>query len=209
MRTILCFGDSNTWGYDGKDNTGLRYPRNVRWTGVLKEHLGKNYEVIEEGLNGRTTVLNHPITGKIKNGKKYLPACLASHTPIDLVIIMLGSNDAKACFALTAEDIAMGMDVLLNIIKNSACGPNHTVPHILLMSPPPMKSKNERYKGGEARLKALDPYYYQLSQKYGCSFLEARKFATTLGLDGLHLDAKAHKKLGVAVSAMVTRIFKE
>ena len=109
-KTVLCYGDSNTWGYDPA--TQKRYPRNVRWAGVLRRALGNGYLVIEEGLNGRTTVWDDPIEG-YKNGKEYLVPCLETHKPIDLVIIMLGTNDLKARFHVPACDIAAGAGVAI------------------------------------------------------------------------------------------------
>lgn len=98
MKNILCYGDSNTWGYDAE--TKNRFPPDVRWTGILKRTLGEGYHVIEEGLNGRTTVWDDPIEG-YKNGREYLIPCLESHRPLDLVIIMLGTNNLKKRFSLT------------------------------------------------------------------------------------------------------------
>ena len=99
MKTILCYGDSNTYGYD--PSNGFRYPKNVRWTGVLADLLGPEFTVIEEGCNGRTTVFDDPLEGW-KNGLDYLKPCLNSHKPIDLVILMLGSNDLKDIFHASA-----------------------------------------------------------------------------------------------------------
>ena len=99
LKNILCFGDSNTWGY--APVTGERYPGHVRWTGVLQSCLGDDYFVIEEGLNGRTTVHNEPLRPH-RNGASLLPVLLESHSPLDLVIVMLGTNDLKACFRQSA-----------------------------------------------------------------------------------------------------------
>ncbi len=95
MKTILCFGDSNTWG--ARPLTSLnditRYGPDVRWGSVLRGTLGEGFWVVEEGLNGRTTVWPDPVEGEYKSGKSYLPACLESHAPLDLAAIMLGTND--------------------------------------------------------------------------------------------------------------------
>src|SRR5688572_13370016 len=105
MKTILCFGDSNTWGY--VPGTGKRYPRSERWPGVLQETLGNEFLIIEEGLNARTTTMDDPIRGgAIKNGLTYLRPCLESHAPIDLVLLLLGTNDLKHRFGLSAYDVA-------------------------------------------------------------------------------------------------------
>ena len=117
MKTILCYGDSNTWGYDPQK--GGRYPKPIRWTSVLQETLGKNFDIIAEGLNGRTTVWDDPVEGEHRNGKKYLLPCLHTHKPIDLVILFLGSNDLKYRFSVTSEDIAKSVLSLVNIIKKA------------------------------------------------------------------------------------------
>ena len=121
MKTVMCYGDSNTWGYNPA--TQQRYPRDERWTGVLQELLGADYRVIEEGLNGRTTVWDDPIEG-YKNGREYLIPCLESQKPLDLVIIMLGTNDLKLRFSLPAYDIAEGAGVLVEIAQKSQAGPD-------------------------------------------------------------------------------------
>ena len=108
MKTILCFGDSNTWGCKPITTPGVfeRHPPEVRWPGVFREQLGPGYTVIEEGANGRTTVHNDPFEGAHLNGRTYFSPCLETHMPLDLVIIMLGTNDLKPRFGLNAFDIA-------------------------------------------------------------------------------------------------------
>jgi lysophospholipase L1-like esterase len=108
MKTILCYGDSNTWGWDPISES--RLDKDVRWPGVLQQELGDDYEVISEGLPGRTTVWTDPIEGHM-SGKDYLIPCLHSHKPIDLVIILLGTNDLKHRFGVTAFDIAEGISI--------------------------------------------------------------------------------------------------
>lgn len=105
MTTILCYGDSNTYGYNPVN--GLRYPKDVRWTGVLQKMLGEEYEVIEEGCNGRTTVFEDA-KEPWKAGLGYLRPCLNTHKPIDFVIMMLGSNDLKGCFMHLHRKLRMG-----------------------------------------------------------------------------------------------------
>ena len=119
MYEILCFGDSNTWGYNPA--TRERFPRDVRWTGVLQAALGKDFHVIEEGLNGRTTVWEDPVEGD-KVGKRHLAPCLESQAPLDLVVLMLGTNDTKQRYSAPPTDIARGIGVLLDIIAASTAG---------------------------------------------------------------------------------------
>ena len=107
MKTILCYGDSNTWGYD--PSSQQRFGPEERWTGVLQKELGMEYRIIEEGLNGRTTVWDDPIEG-FKNGMSYLIPCIESHKPFDLITIMLGTNDLKIRFSVSAYDIAESVD---------------------------------------------------------------------------------------------------
>ena len=114
MKTILCFGDSNTWGFDPDATASSPYPirhaHDVRWTGVLARELGQEFHVIEEGQNGRTTVHEDPIV-QHRNGRTYLPPCLESHKPIDLVVLMLGTNDLKAMFHLRGGRGVAGEDI--------------------------------------------------------------------------------------------------
>ena len=132
MKEILCFGDSNTWGYSARSKG--RFPRDARWTGVMGKELGDEYYVVEEGLNGRTTVWDDPIEID-KNGYKHLGTCLQSHKPIDLVILMLGTNDLKIRFSVPAEDIAASVQVLCEMVLKSDCGPSGKAPGLLLVSP--------------------------------------------------------------------------
>jgi lysophospholipase L1-like esterase len=136
MKSIVCFGDSNTWGYIPA--TGKRYPKEIRWTNILQQELGNEYEIIEEGLNGRTTVWDDPIDADYdanRNGKAYLGACIKSHFPLDLIIIMLGTNDLKVRYSVTAEDIAKSAGRLAKMVNESDCGIDGKPPKVLLVSP--------------------------------------------------------------------------
>ena len=120
MTTILCYGDSNTYGYNPVN--GLRYPKDVRWTGVLQKLLGEQYAVIEEGCNGRTTVFED-IAEPWKAGLGYLKPCLNTHKPIDFVIMMLGSNDLKRMFHASAKEIADGAEQLVSCLLYTSPSP--------------------------------------------------------------------------------------
>jgi len=119
MRRILCYGDSNTWGCI--PISAARYGEDIRWPGVLAGLLGAEYRIIEEGLNGRTTVFDDPLQ-EGRNGKTYLLPCLLSHRPLDVVVLMLGTNDMKQRYGLPAEDIARGAGVLAEIVRTSGSG---------------------------------------------------------------------------------------
>jgi lysophospholipase L1-like esterase len=206
VKTILCYGDSNTWGYRPviKD----RYSREERWVGVLQQELGTGYEVIAEGLNGRTTVWDDPIEG-YKNGKEQLSPILTSHKPIDLVTIMLGTNDLKRRFGLGAFDIAAGAGVLVEIIQKSDCGPDEQAPKVLLMAPPPVAKLTEHaemFEGAEAKSRQFAQHYQRVAQECGCDFLDTSKIIISSDLDGIHFDVAEHRKLGLAVAARIREI---
>jgi len=207
MKVILCYGDSNTWGFDPL--TQDRFPPRVRWTGVLARQLGEGYQVIEEGLSGRTTVWDDPVEGLHKNGKEYLLPCLESHQPIDLVVLMLGTNDLKMRFSVPATDIAASVGVLVDVIQKSAAGIAGAAPRVLLIAPPPVGKLSEfaeMFSDAEARSHKLSEYYRVVATQYGCDFLNAGDFIVSSDLDGIHFEADQHKKLGEAVALHVKEI---
>src|SRR5690242_14462516 len=136
MKTILAFGDSLTWGFEA--GTWHRHPFDVRWPNALGSGLKSRARVIEEGLNGRTTVYPDPTDSTHLSGATSLPILLKSHQPLDLVIIMLGTNDIKFAARCRAFDAALGMDRLISIVKTFEYMPDYKVPDILIMSPPPL-----------------------------------------------------------------------
>ena len=133
MKTVLCFGDSNTWGHHAP--LGDRFDENTRWGSRLRTLLGEDYRVIEEGQRGRTTVWDDPVENRLA-GLTYLWPCLDSHAPIDLVVIMLGTNDCKPYFGLHPQNIADGAGRLVDMVQKCAFGPNDTAPKVLLVSQP-------------------------------------------------------------------------
>jgi lysophospholipase L1-like esterase len=203
VRTVLCYGDSNTWGYDPR--TQGRYPRDVHWPGVLRRELGEDYLVVEEGLNGRTTVWDDPIEG-YKNGKSYLIPCLETHKPIDLVVIMLGTNDLKMRFSVSAFDIANGAGVLVDVVQKSAAGPGDRAPQVLLVAPPPVGHLSdfaEMFEGAGPKSTRFAAHYCRVAQERGCAFLDTSGWIVSSDLDGIHFEADQHEKLGLAVAGKV------
>ena len=194
---ILCYGDSNTWGYIPV--TGGRYAPAVRWTGVMAERLGPRFSVIEEGQSGRTTVWDDPLEGD-KNGLRYLPACLESHMPLDLVILMLGTNDLKARFSLTALDIALGVERLVQVILKSGCGVDGHSPAILLAAPPSINplddTGSEMFYGGKQKSASLAQRYKAVAEKWGCGFLDVGAVIEVDATDGIHYSEASHRILG-------------
>lgn len=209
MKKIVCFGDSNTWGYT--PGSGERYSRWLRWTGVMAHQLGDDFEIIEEGQNGRTTVWDDPLEGE-KNGLRYLKPCLESHTPLDLVILMLGTNDLKHRFSLTAVDIANGIECLLKVIIQSNCTVNGFPPAILLAVPPPVAPVDEfseMFFGAEEKSKKLAKYYFEIAQRFHCAYLDVGQIITIDPKDGIHFSAQSHQMLGNVMADMVLSLLTE
>jgi lysophospholipase L1-like esterase len=210
MKTILCYGDSNTWGYN--PSTKERYGRDERWGGVLRNTLGEEYLVIEEGLNGRTTVRDDPIEGAHKNGRTYLLPCLESHRPIDLVVLLLGTNELKRRFSVNAFNIAQGTKVLAQIVQKSEAGPNGKAPRVLLLAPPPTAELagtdfSEMFEGAEEKSKSFSREFRRIAGELDCEFLDTADVIVSSKLDAIHLDVEEHRKLGQAVAARVREIF--
>jgi lysophospholipase L1-like esterase len=213
MKRILCYGDSNTWGWDPK--TAGRYPSNVRWPGVMAAALGPGFEILEEGLNGRTTVFDDP-TNDGRNGRPYLVPCLESHRPLDLVIVFLGVNDLKARFGLSPVDIADGASVLVKIIQASDAGPvtegGMPPPPVLLIAPPPtgrLTDFAELFTGATEKSRGLGAAYARVARERSCAFLDAGEHIASSDVDGIHFDPGAHAKLGAVVAAKVLEILGE
>jgi lysophospholipase L1-like esterase len=207
MKRILCYGDSNTWGYDPVTQT--RFDDNTRWTRVLAATLGAEYEVIEEGLNGRTTVWDDPIEGELasdRNGRTYLGPCLQSHAPLDGVILMLGTNDLKRRFGLPASDIALGAKALVDAIQRSHSGRGNVAPPVLLLAPPPLAPLTagmalaEMFEGGEAKSMRFGELYARVAQETGCGFFDTAAVIRSSPIDGIHFEAVEHKTLGNTVA---------
>ena len=210
MKTILCYGDSNTFGY--MPLSGMRYPRDVRYPGRLQELLGDEYTIIEEGCSGRTTIHDDPIDGW-KNGLDYLKPCLHSHKPIDLVILMLGSNDLKYSFHLTAEQIAKGAGVLVNVIKEFTAERQGYIPKIILVSPPEIGKGIKTspfygafYEDAIEESKQFPKYYKEVADSKGCIFFDAAKYIYPSDEDSLHLTPEGHRVLAEELSKVVKAI---
>jgi lysophospholipase L1-like esterase len=200
MPIIVAFGDSNTWGYDPA--TGDRFPRAQRWPSVLQRELGAEYEVIAEGLNGRTTVHDDPIE-PYRCGADALPPCLMSHAPVDLVILALGCNDLKKRFSVSAFDIAEGAARLIFLARAYGQGPDGRPPKILVIAPPPIAKLSdyaEMFEGGTAKSRLLGQRYREVAEREGVAFLDAGQVIRCSDLDGIHYAADQHELLGRAAA---------
>jgi lysophospholipase L1-like esterase len=208
MKTILCYGDSNTWGWDPISES--RFDKDIRWPGVLQKELGEDYEVISEGLPGRTTVWTDPIEGHM-SGKDYLIPCLNSHKPVDLVIILLGTNDLKHRFGATAFDIAEGIGQLIKIIQQSESGPGGRSPQVLVLIPPPIGKLlkfSEVFAGGIEKSLDFGKQYIRIAELLACPFLDTSEHIISSYVDGVHFDASTHHTLGLIVAQKVITILR-
>jgi lysophospholipase L1-like esterase len=210
-RTVLCFGDSNTHG-----TQAVRFPLDirrfapdVRWPGQMAAILGDDWHVIEEGHPSRNTVHDDPVEGVHKNGLTVLPSLLESHRPIDLVIIMLGTNDLKMRFNVPAIDIALSIQRLLNCVATSMSGPDLAAPKVLIVSPVPIIEAGflaEIFEGGAAKSQRLAKYFESIATRNNAGFFDAGTVATVDPVDGIHLTPEGHAAVGTAIADAVTNL---
>lgn len=206
VRAVLCFGDSNTWGADPADSD-RRFPWSVRWPGVLQRELGGAFHVVEEGLGGRTTVVDDPLRPH-RSGLALLAPCLESHAPLDLVIVMLGTNDISYSWVAAAA-AADGAGALAHLVLRSETGPGGGAPAVLLVCPPPVgpfAESAELYAGSEEKSRELPRGFARVAAATGCPWVDAGELITTSVLDGWHLDAGQHERLGVALAEKVRQL---
>ncbi|CUH40350.1 Arylesterase precursor [Jannaschia seosinensis] len=203
---ILVFGDSNSHGTMPLSRLGAvdRHPPEARWPEVMGRALG--YQVIVEGHPGRTTVHDDPIDGAHKNGVRALPVALESQRPVDLVMIMLGTNDCKARFGLRGWDIAASVGKLAQMVMASNAGPDGGAPGVMLIAPVPVKEAGvlaEMFQGGPARSRAIAPALREEAERLGLPFFDAGRVAAVDPADGVHMDAAAQVALGMALAEAV------
>ena len=196
---ILCYGDSNTFGYI--PGRGGRYNCHTRWPGRLQELLGSEYQVIEEGLCGRTTAFED-VTEPGRNGLDRIRDAVERSLPLDVLVIMLGSNDCKAQFGASAQEIAGGLEQ----VAAQARGGEASGFRVLLVAPA-ARTDRVMHSGFGSEFdqrsitvsKELAEAYEALARKYGCDFLDGSKVTQVSEIDGLHLDAEGHGRLAEAV----------
>jgi lysophospholipase L1-like esterase len=210
-RTVLLFGDSNTHGTMPMPDLGGagRFDRNERWAGRLRKLL-PDWEVIEEGHPGRTTVHDDPVEGAHRNGLTVLPALLESHKPIDVVVTLLGTNDLKERFSVNAGDIAHSLERLVRVIRASDCGPGGAGPGVLLVAPPPILELGclkGMFAGGAAKSQALAAEVQAAAKRAGVPFLDAGQVVQVSPVDGIHYDAEANPALAQAIAAAIRAHF--
>ena len=206
MKTVLCYGDSLTWGSDAEHES--RHAYEDRWPSVLQKALGHGVRVIPEGLNGRTTVYSDYTADCDRNGARILPTILHTHAPLDLVIIMLGTNDLKPVFANNAVIVGHGIERLVELIRHHAWPLETEGPEILIVSPPPLSETEHpllgpMFAGRIEESRNLASVYRDLADELGCAFFDAGSVARTTPIDGVHMDAENTRAVGKGLEPIV------
>jgi lysophospholipase L1-like esterase len=189
MRTIVCYGDSNTWGYVPGSN-GERFPPEARWPVRLGAALGGGFDVVAEGLSGRTATVERP-DSEGRNGLPYLLPCLLSHAPVDLVVVYLGTNDVNF---VEDDRVAWCVARLVAVIRVSEAAPGRRAPAVLVVCPPPFAGHR------------LGPSFAEMCAQLGCELLDLDGVASYTEFDPEHLDADAHAAVAAAVEGHVRRM---
>lgn len=204
MKTILCYGDSNTYGYN--PNNGGRYDINLIWPSLLNELLKDEYIVYNEGLNGRTTAYDREGSSE-KNGLAKLKETLDKYNNIDIIIFMLGTNDCNVDLYESIDDIASGMEKLIQKAKE------HNIPNIIVVTPaailPYYAEGTFAYQLDDTSVyksNNLDPLYKNLCEKYSCIHLDCTNKLEVTKLDSEHLTLNGHKKLAELLYEIINKL---
>lgn len=208
---MLCYGDSNTWGAPPEVDGGRRLPADVRWTGQLQRLLSEGFVVIEEGLGGRTTDVDYSAGDRPgRNGRTYLVPCLLSHEPLDVVVLMLGTNDLKRQFHRSPDEIVAAVGRLMDDIAAHAVDQENTPVRIVLLSPAVLDDRvtaldpeNPIYDAESvAKSRELAPRLRALAEARGAVFADAAQVAK-VGDDGVHLDRDSHRAMAELVAGLI------
>jgi lysophospholipase L1-like esterase len=210
-RWILVYADSLTWGII--PNTRRRLPFERRWPGVMETALRqKSYpvRVIEDCLNGRRTAFDDPCKPG-RNGLVGLEQRIEAHSPLDLVMLMLGTNDFQSMHPHNAWHSAQGMAALVDAVRRAPIEPEMPIPKILIVAPPAVQNPRgpiaPKFDGADKKFVGLAAAYAQVARDRGCDFFDAGQVTTTSTVDGVHLDADQHAALGMALAETVAKVF--
>lgn len=204
VKTVLCYGDSLTWGADPAGPS--RHEPENRWPAVLQAILSSGVEVISEGLCGRTTAYDdHSGVGE-RNGAKALPMLLSTHQPLDLVILMLGTNDLKPHIAGTATAACVGMRRLIEIVRHHPFY-GALVPEIIVVAPPHRVETADAFSAAQfggviGESQSLSMFYADMADELECGFFDASSVSETSGVDGVHLDVRNTRAIGQGLAPM-------
>ena len=212
MINILCFGDSNTWGYDPETQT--RFSKKIRWTGVLQQLLGTNFNVIEEGLNGRTTNVNEKEEHDLGYSRAYrsamdlLSILIETNSPLDLIVVMLGTNDLKTNFNQSADMIAKNMRLVCESIISNDYFQSKS---IILVAPTHINENSpnllDSFVGTTSASKSFTNSYKKISDDLGLFFLDASESVKTNEIDGLHWDAMQHSDFANSLFNKIKKVY--
>ena len=208
MATIICFGDSLTWG---AVPNGGRYAKHHRWPALLHEQLGSKHEVINLGLPGRTTIWDDPFR-EGRNGSHYIQAALEIFGPVDIIVLMLGTNDLKRHFNAGAYEAARGIEQL--IAKIRAPNPhNFPAPEIVVVAPPNILSPKgelaDMYVGAVEKAQGFHQHYQRVATIHHCQFLNAAGILQPSELDGVHLDLAGNHQLAEALLPIIKQLMSQ
>jgi lysophospholipase L1-like esterase len=210
MRQILVYGDSLSWGII--PNTRERLPFHLRWPGVAEAEIikaGHSVRIIEDCLNGRRTAWDDPFKAG-RNGRTGIEQRIEMHSPLALVIVMLGTNDFQSIHPLAAWHSAQGLAALVAAIRQAPIEPGMTIPKILIVAPPPFSTPKgpiaPKFEGAGAKSKGLARAYREVAAELACDFVEAEAVTSTSTIDGVHLDVDQHVTLGAAIARRVLDI---
>jgi len=206
VKTVLCYGDSLTWGTDAA--SGDRHAFEDRWPSVLQAALGPSVQVIAEGLGGRTTAYDDGLADCDRNGARLLPTVLHTHGPLDLVIILLGTNDMKPMIHGTAIGARQGVKKLVSLIRFHDWGRDYETPEILIVAPPSLRETanviaGATFRGGIPESEMLASLYRDLADEVECGFFDAGSVARATPVDGIHLDAENTRAIGRGLEPIV------
>lgn len=214
-KSVLCFGDSLTWGFDPRGGPNfVRYGFTERWTRRLQAELGSSYYVIEDGMNGRTTVFDDPVLGGM-SGLAQLPTALNTHMPLELAVILLGSNDAKRRFGVSGDEIARCLGRLLDVVAKSNCGPGGKAPQTLVLVPPVMGDVSgtwlePMYDPDHSRtaLHRLRESYPTVAAQFGADCFDINQAVGPGTTDGIHFDPDSLQPVATALAETIRDLFR-
>lgn len=210
MHQVLVYSDSLTWGIIPDTRKRLAFEQ--RWPGVMENVLnatGTKTRVIEDCLNGRRTVLEDPFKPG-RNGAVGLAQRIEIHSPLSLVILMLGNNDFQSMHEFNAWHSSQGIATLISTIRNAPIEPGMPIPPILVVAPPPIRTPKgiiaPKFVGGEHKCIGLAAAYQDVCRALDCYFYDAGAVVTSSEIDGIHLDADQHEILGKNLAQKVSVI---
>ena len=213
-KKILVFGDSNTWGYHPHNKNPFapfeRWGDSIRWTNVMQSRLGDGYEVMADGLCGRTASAKDDIDDYTCGKEQIIPS-MRSHSPLDLLIIMLGSNDLKVRYGYTAFDVANSVGMVVEKALQAPDAFRNSKPSVLLICPPPLENLDRsffafEFSGSEKKSREMAQFFEIIAAKYHAAYLNAGDYVRFSDIDGLHFESDQHLKLGEIVAEKVKTI---